>query len=76
MSATYMMVIEAAKDAKGTYYAGYFPDLPGCTTMGESLKELRKNAADAVSLYLKALKRTGQPVPPPKARTLRVSVGA
>jgi predicted RNase H-like HicB family nuclease len=70
------MVIEPTDDAEGRYYAGYFPDLPGCTTMGGTLKELRKNAKEAVSLYLRALKQTGQPVPPPRTRILRVPVSA
>jgi predicted RNase H-like HicB family nuclease len=72
----YTMVIEPARGKKGTYYAGYFPDLPGCTTMGSDLKELRRNAKEAVSLHIQALRETGQPVPKPGSLLIRVKVPA
>jgi predicted RNase H-like HicB family nuclease len=72
----YTMIVEPAHDKRGTYYGGYFPDLPGCTTMGSDLKELRRNAKEAVALHIQALRETGQPVPKPGAQLLRVKVPA
>jgi predicted RNase H-like HicB family nuclease len=61
MSTAYMLIMESARDEQGTYYAGYFPDLPGCTTMGSTLKDLRRNAKEAVSLTSERWKRPGNP---------------
>ncbi|MBI4084097.1 MAG: type II toxin-antitoxin system HicB family antitoxin [Candidatus Lambdaproteobacteria bacterium] len=69
----YLAIVEPAQDERGRYYGAYFPDLPGCTTMGSTLRELRGNAEEAVSLYLDALAETGQPVPEPRSRSLLVS---
>lgn len=33
-------------------YSGYFPDLPGCTTGGETLAEIVENAREALLFYL------------------------
>jgi predicted RNase H-like HicB family nuclease len=56
----YVYVIERAKDGS---YSAYVPDLPGCTTSGETVDEIRANIKDAVSLYLDALKENGDPIP-------------
>ena len=72
----YTMVVEAAYDKRGNYYGGYFPDLPGCTTMGSDLKELHRNAKEAVALYLEGLRQTGQPIPKPSSKLIRIKVPA
>jgi predicted RNase H-like HicB family nuclease len=70
------MVVEAAEDENGRYYSAYFPDLPGCMTMGATLKELRRNARDAIDTYVEALKRTGQPMPDHRSRIVRIRASA
>ena len=72
----YTMVVEPARGKRGIYYGGYFPDLPGCTTMGSDLKELRRHAKEAVALHIQALRETGQPVPKPGSQPLRIKVPA
>ncbi|HEV7300503.1 MAG TPA: type II toxin-antitoxin system HicB family antitoxin [Tepidisphaeraceae bacterium] len=62
----YVYVIERAKD--GTYSA-YVPDLPGCTTSGETIGEVKSNIGDAVALYVEALRENGEPVPTPTSVT-------
>jgi len=64
----YAMVIESCKDARGRYFSAFFPDLPGCATMGRTLAQLREHAKEAIALYLWGLERSGQPVPAPSAR--------
>jgi predicted RNase H-like HicB family nuclease len=76
MAQTFTMIVETAEDDQGKYYAGYFPDLPGCATMGSTLKELRANARDAIATYLQGLKVTGQPLPEVKSRILRIRASA
>jgi predicted RNase H-like HicB family nuclease len=58
----YVYVIERANDGS---YSAYVPDLPGCTTCGDSHAEVRSNIKEAVSLYLQALRDDGRAAPPP-----------
>ena len=41
------------------------PDLPGCTTCGDTPEEVAQSIGDAVALYIESLKEHGEPVPPP-----------
>lgn len=71
--AKYAMVIEPGLDRQGKYYSAYFPDLPGCATMGRTRAELRSHAKEAVALYLWGLEQTGQPIPKPSVQVDFVS---
>ena len=46
-------------------FSVYFPDLPGCTSYGETLGDAQKNAQDALGLHLYGMEQDGDPVPPP-----------
>ncbi len=61
---TYQGVFEPAE---GTAFGVYFPDLPGCTSYGETLAEAQKNAQDALGLHIYGLEQDGDPVPEPSA---------
>ena len=76
MHVEYLMVIEPAEHAGDASFSAFFPDLPGCTTWGESLEDLRKNAEIAVSEHIAALHDLGKPVPAPRMRPEIVSVQA
>ena len=65
----YAVVIERAED--GLLWA-YVPDLPGCTSNGETMDAVRSNVRDAIELHLNSLRRHNEPVPPPSARVLEV----
>ncbi len=58
----YDCVIEKANDGS---YSAYVPDLPGCTTSGDTLDEIKANIKDAVSLYVDSLRENNEPLPPP-----------
>ena len=60
----YVYVIEKADDGS---YSAYVPDLPGCTTSGDSLEEIRANIKDAVASYIDSLREHNEPVPPPQS---------
>jgi predicted RNase H-like HicB family nuclease len=76
MDLEYAMIVEPSEDKDGKYFCAYIPDLPGCTTMGATLDELRANAVDAVSGHLAALRQLGKPVPAPRSRIETVTVPA
>jgi len=65
----YVFIIEKGGD--GTFSA-YVPDLPGCTSCGDTVEELERNVAEAVQGHIEALRETGQPVPPPSAQVGKV----
>lgn len=58
----YVYVIEKANDGS---YSAYVPDLPGCTTSGESIDEVKRNIQDAVDTYIESLRENNELVPPP-----------
>ena len=60
----YAYIIEKAPDGS---YSAYVPDLPGCTTCGDSLDEVRQLIAEAVKLHIESLREHGEPVPPPSS---------
>ena len=60
----YVYVIEKAADGS---FSAYVPDLPGCTTSGETVEEVRRNIKDAVASYIDSLREHNEPLPPPTA---------
>ena len=60
----YQALIE--KDGRG--YLVTFPDLPGCITDGRTREEARRNAREALSLYLEEARDPGWEVPAAKRR--------
>ena len=58
----YVFVIEKAADGS---YSAYVPDLPGCTTSGDSPAEVRQLIREAVKLHIESLREHNEPVPPP-----------
>jgi predicted RNase H-like HicB family nuclease len=60
----YIYVIERANDGS---YSAYVPDLPGCTTSGDTAEEVRDNIKDAVDSYIESLREHGESVPAPSA---------
>ena len=58
----YVYVIERAGDGS---YSAFVPDLPGCTTSGDTLNEVKAQIKDAVDAYIESLREHNEPVPPP-----------
>ncbi len=59
----YAVVFEKA----ATNWAGYVPDLPGCTTTGRTLEETKRNITEAIQLHLETMAEFGEPIPQPSA---------
>ena len=62
----YVVVIEKADDGS---FSAYVPDLPGCVSCGDSVREARQVIEEAVRLHIASLRAHGEPVPPPTATT-------
>ena len=60
----YVVIIEPADDGS---YSAYVPDLPGCTSCGDSVDELRDGIREAIAGHIATLRDLGQPVPPPSS---------
>ena len=58
----YVHVVEKAPDGS---FSAYVPDLPGCTTSGDSVDQVRANIKNAVDSYIDSLREYGDPVPEP-----------
>ncbi len=59
----YVALIDGADGA----YGAYFPDLPGCTAMGETVDECQANATEALRAWVEAVAASGHPVPAPRS---------
>jgi predicted RNase H-like HicB family nuclease len=60
----YVYVIEKADDGS---FSAYVPDLPGCTTSGDTIDEVRNSITDAVASYIDSLREHHEPVPPSRS---------
>ncbi len=62
MSIYYPAILESG-DQPG--YSVFFPDLPGCTSAGDTQQAAAENAADALVLHLEGLLEDRLPIPAP-----------
>jgi predicted RNase H-like HicB family nuclease len=42
-----------------------FPDFPGCITAGKTIEESRRNAQNALALYISGMIEDGESIPQP-----------
>ncbi len=59
---TYLAVFEPSTNGS---YSIYFPDLPGCTSLGDNLEEASRMAAKAASLHVYSMECDGEAIPEP-----------
>lgn len=57
----YPAIIEQA----GKGYSVFFPDLPGCTSAGDTVQEAARNAEEALAGHLLVSAQHGDTLPPP-----------
>jgi len=58
-------VYPAVFEKTATGYSVFFPDLPGCFTVGETLEEAHTMAREALGLHLWGFERDGEEIPVP-----------
>jgi predicted RNase H-like HicB family nuclease len=63
MSMRYVALV----DGKHGAYGVVVPDLPGCTSMGETTDEAHRNAIEAVRLWIEDAEAEGEAVPRPRS---------
>lgn len=68
---SYISVISEDKDGN---YNVIFPDFPGCATCGRTFDEARKNAREALSLWLEESKASKKKVSPYTKNTSLVTL--
>lgn len=56
----YVALIDNSDDGA---FGAYFPDLPGCVAMGDTLDETYINAAEALRDWIEAVEAAGDPAP-------------
>ena len=61
----YALVIRPLDEADGGGYLGFFPDLPGCMSDGESPQEALLHALDALEAWTDAQAERGAEMPEP-----------
>lgn len=59
----YSVLIRALPEDDGGGWLAIVPDLPGCSSDGETQMEVLKNAEDAIEAWLATARKHGQPVP-------------
>lgn len=63
----YLIVLHA--EPGRTDYGVTVPDLPGCTSVGDTLDEALTNAEEAIRVYLEVLVEDGGAIPTPSRET-------
>jgi predicted RNase H-like HicB family nuclease len=57
----------ACIERAGSGFSVFFPDLPGCISVGETVEATAINAAEALGLHLDGMAEDGEPIPPPSS---------
>ena len=58
---TYLAILEPSKTGIGVY----FPDFPGCISLGDSIEEAQKNAKEALELHYYGMEKDQEEIPIP-----------
>ena len=61
------LIVQDASDDPDAGYGVVFPDLPGCTSSGDTVQDAAVNAAEALSGHIQVTLEAGEQVPPPSA---------
>lgn len=61
----YPFTIRHLSNEEGGGYLIEFPDLPGCTSDGETIDEAIENGRDAIEAWIHAANEIGRPIPHP-----------
>ena len=59
----YSLIVAPLSDEEGGGYVGFFPDLPGCISDGETREEAARNAEDALVAWLEVQSERGAQLP-------------
>ena len=71
MKLKYTVVIENPDDSQK--YPAYAPDMPGCSVIGKSWCDARREMQKALQSCIETLHENGEPIPKPKTTDMDVS---
>ena len=63
----YAVVIEPLSEEDGGGFLATVPDLPGCTSDGDTRVEAARNVEDAIACWIEEAKALGRAVPEPRS---------
>ena len=66
----YLVIVERGTDN----FSAYVPDLPGCTSAGESFEETLRGIREAIEGHLEVMREYGDPIPEPTSEPAFVDV--
>ena len=69
MFKTFEVVVERDEDG---IYVGSVPELPGCHTQGDTLKELQYNIREAIEGYLESIKKEEKKEDWPESKFIKI----
>lgn len=70
MKRTYTALLE--KGEKN--WSGYFPDVPGCVSVGDTRDELIANLHEALDLHISGMQEDGESLPAPDTEAIGIEV--
>ena len=71
----YAVIYERGGEGQENWGA-YVPDLPGCTSTGETLDAVKRHIREAIELHVEGLEAEGMPVPEPFTEVERIAIAA
>jgi predicted RNase H-like HicB family nuclease len=70
--ADYRVKVEALTPEDGGGFLAWVPDLPGCSSDGETIAEAVQNVQQAIKEWIEEAERLGAPIPLPSRQTAAV----
>ena len=61
---------------KKTAFGIVVPDLPGCTSGGDTLEDVRERVKEAIALWIEVQRERGHAIPPPTTVIETIEVAA
>lgn len=66
----YLVIIEKGPNN----FCAYVPDLPGCTSDGNTLEDILAGVREAIAGHLEVMREYGDPIPEPTSESAFVDV--
>ncbi len=68
----YLVVVEETS----TGYSAYSPDVPGCIATADSVEDVQREMAAAITMHLEGMRNEGLAPPTPRSSSLYVDIPA
>lgn len=68
----YLVIIEKGPEN----FSAYVPDLPGCTSAGNSFEETLRGIQEAIEGHIEIMREFGEPIPEPASEPAFIEVAS